>query len=284
MTPFNNDENIRVSKTYKPSGFHMNKLDVYHSYFGIGFRLTGESVITTLENNYIVQENDIILIGNELLHRSSYNSLTEITGLRIQFDYTIYEKLCSLMGKVEIDHLFNQVVIHIRDEKKAKIKAIFEALESEYTNECPSENMDHFSKDIQFSILHILFMNIFRYQTPKAINRNSTLPLQDTLSKALTFMEANYSKDPSLKNTSMHCNVSESYLSKQFKKCFNMNYSDYLNKIKVNCARNLLAKTNTPLCDIPLQCGFSSQNYFSYVFKKELGITPLQYRKKCQKN
>ncbi|MGN0159979.1 MAG: helix-turn-helix domain-containing protein [Lachnospiraceae bacterium] len=48
--------------------------------------------------------------------------------------------------------------------------------------------------------------------------------------------------------------------------------------------RNLLAKTNTPLCDIPLQCGFSSQNYFSYVFKKELGITPLQYRKKCQKN
>jgi AraC-like DNA-binding protein len=44
-------------------------------------------------------------------------------------------------------------------------------------------------------------------------------------------------------------------------------------------ARTLLARTNTPLLDIALTCGFSDQSHFNRVFKKHTGVPPGQYRR-----
>lgn len=82
MEPFSQSEVIRVSRNYRPAGFSMNTMEAYHSYYGIGFRIKGESMISTLDKNFFVHDGDVILISNELYHKSTYTSQSDVEGIR----------------------------------------------------------------------------------------------------------------------------------------------------------------------------------------------------------
>ena len=82
MEPFSQSEVIRVSRNYRPAGFSMNTMEAYHSYYGIGFRINGESIISTLDKNFFVHAGDVILISNELYHKSTYTSHSDVEGIR----------------------------------------------------------------------------------------------------------------------------------------------------------------------------------------------------------
>ena len=56
----------------------------------------------------------------------------------------------------------------------------------------------------------------------------------------------------------------------------------YITQLRIKAAKAALAYSDTPLAQIAVDCGFSSQPYFTVRFQKETGITPLQYRKQMQ--
>ncbi|MDQ0227837.1 helix-turn-helix domain-containing protein [Metabacillus niabensis] len=74
--------------------------------------------------------------------------------------------------------------------------------------------------------------------------------------------------------------LSQSYLSVLFKKEVGISVSDYIQKIKIEEAKNLIAYTNTPLSEISSLLQFTDQSYFTKVFKKFEGITPKQYKER----
>ena len=72
--------------------------------------------------------------------------------------------------------------------------------------------------------------------------------------------------------------VSIAYMSYLFKKYFGENFSDYLWKLRVERAKELLRETSQPVEEICLAVGYENVSSFRRKFKKELGITPSQYR------
>ncbi len=54
---------------------------------------------------------------------------------------------------------------------------------------------------------------------------------------------------------------------------------NYILQVKLNNARKMMQDKNISMAEIANICGFSDQNYFSRMFKKEFGITPTQYQK-----
>ncbi|SET03949.1 helix-turn-helix domain-containing protein [Paenibacillus sp. NFR01] len=72
--------------------------------------------------------------------------------------------------------------------------------------------------------------------------------------------------------------VSASYISRRFTEDMGMNLSNYIQKIKMEEAKKLLAFSDKPLSEISNYLSFSSQSYFQNQFKKYAGETPLQYR------
>jgi AraC family transcriptional regulator len=54
---------------------------------------------------------------------------------------------------------------------------------------------------------------------------------------------------------------------------------NYLLKLRLDRARELLASPTLPLTDIALECGFSSHSHLSRVFRQVLGATPSEYRR-----
>lgn len=63
-----------------------------------------------------------------------------------------------------------------------------------------------------------------------------------------------------------------------FKNQSGKTFTDYLNRIRMDVARKLLANTEMPVLEIAYECGFNSPSYFNQTFKRITGISPKQYR------
>lgn len=97
--------------------------------------------------------------------------------------------------------------------------------------------------------------------------------------QAKTFIKNNYHNNISTKSVADACFTSESYLYKLFKKEFNITPGEYITNYRISVARDLLAGTDLSLTDISSRCGFNSQSYFSYCFKKHTGLSPKDFRR-----
>lgn len=94
------------------------------------------------------------------------------------------------------------------------------------------------------------------------------------------FIDKNYKKDISLSDLADTFYVSKEHLSRLFKKETGQNLFSYIMDLKLNEAKRLLVETNRTLDDIAFSLGFSNGNYFSKVFKKNIGVSPSSYRVK----
>ena len=72
---------------------------------------------------------------------------------------------------------------------------------------------------------------------------------------------------------------SPTYLSRIFKKYANVNYKTYVLNVRVEYAYKELVNTGQSINKIAESCGFDSIHYFSYTFKKNMGMTPSDYRR-----
>lgn len=96
--------------------------------------------------------------------------------------------------------------------------------------------------------------------------------LQDFINDSYT------SSDLSIAMLADKFHVSIAYISYLFKKYFNENFSDYLWKLRVVKAKELLRNTSKPIEKICIEVGYENVSSFRRKFKKEEGMTPSRYR------
>ena len=78
------------------------------------------------------------------------------------------------------------------------------------------------------------------------------------------------------------CHCSESYLSRIFKRRTGVNINVYVNKVRVEQAKNSLLLSHDSIAEIASRVGFSDPNYFSRVFTRIIGISPTEFRRRFQ--
>ncbi|MCD9017160.1 chromate resistance protein ChrB domain-containing protein [Parachryseolinea silvisoli] len=87
-----------------------------------------------------------------------------------------------------------------------------------------------------------------------------------------------------LKQISQSLNVHPSYLSREFSKYFDdLSFGDYIRKLRIDRALQLLRDTDHNLSEIAYLTGFSDQSHFTRIFKKVVGQNPSEYRKNLAK-
>ncbi len=72
--------------------------------------------------------------------------------------------------------------------------------------------------------------------------------------------------------------LSPSYLSRLFKQEVGLSVSEYIRSQKIETAKNMLAYSDYSAAQISSVLAFAGQSYFSEIFRKSTGMTPLQYR------
>lgn len=102
--------------------------------------------------------------------------------------------------------------------------------------------------------------------------------------QTLDYMHKNYNKNIAIKNVADAVGLSEGYLRKWFKKEVGITIVDYLTHYRIIKAKQLMKIECNKIIDICTKTGFTSSQYFSYVFKKAEGMTPSDYMKKISKS
>lgn len=92
------------------------------------------------------------------------------------------------------------------------------------------------------------------------------------------YIEKNYMNDISPKKLCDVFFLNQSYMSREFSKHYGFTITDYISKVRIDTAKKLLAGSNVPIGNIALNVGFSDANYFSRVFAKLVGKSPMAYR------
>ena len=85
-------------------------------------------------------------------------------------------------------------------------------------------------------------------------------------------------EDISLGQVAKAVNTSTFYFCKMFKKITGINFTDYVSRVRIESAKNLLLNPNLRISEIAYEVGFQSLTHFNRVFKKIVGRSPTQYR------
>ena len=98
----------------------------------------------------------------------------------------------------------------------------------------------------------------------------------------MTYIQKNYSTPLNVEDICKHLGCSGSYFSHAFKRGAGLGFREYLINIRIENAKRLLTLSELNVTEIAFSVGFSDSNYFTSLFKKKSGISPLAYRKQTK--
>lgn len=115
------------------------------------------------------------------------------------------------------------------------------------------------------------------------INSDERISKNEIIRHALDYIHSNIEKKITLDKVAAHVHVSSNYLCYLFKETTGFKFCEYINICRINVAKDYLDSSSNSLEIISFKCGFNSQSHFSTTFKKHVGISPNEYRKKLGK-
>ena len=142
-------------------------------------------------------------------------------------------------------------------------------------------NQKHLQSNPFENLLHevyekfLISKHIHKQKIPDWVKELKNI-IQDQVDTQFTF---------DLKKISGDLELNPSYLSREFSKYFDdMNFGEYIRKIRINKAIDFIKNSNYPLTKIAYLTGFSDQSHFTRIFKKHTGKSPSTYKKELKKS
>ena len=151
-------------------------------------------------------------------------------------------------------------------------KKIFTKLIKHYKTLSDSEELI-----IQSLILELIY-TISKDTTKRIYNSNSNNNFT-IIEKTIKYINEHLIEDLSLETIAEKMSISPIYFHNTFKTSVGKTLRNYVEEQRLKKAINLLTTTNYSLTQIAYESGFSSQSYFSYVFKRKMKVTPREYVK-----
>jgi len=134
--------------------------------------------------------------------------------------------------------------------------------------------------DAIVKLLEIFSSHLSELSNQIAVQQDNAEP--PMITKAKQFIRDNHTEDLSLGQVAKAVNASAFYFCKMFKKGTGINFTEYVCRVRIESARNLLLNPNLRVSEIAYQVGFQSLTHFNRVFKKVVGESPSQYRDKLK--
>lgn len=105
-------------------------------------------------------------------------------------------------------------------------------------------------------------------------------PYSEPIRGALRFLETRYAEEISLQQAADYVHLNKTYLSELFKKETGVSFNDKLTQIRIDQAKALIAAGEIRMGALAERVGYPNASYFTKVFKKATGMTPLEYKQR----
>lgn len=139
------------------------------------------------------------------------------------------------------------------------------------------KQITHFGDCLNY--LHNLLERLWKWRS------EGTDKYGDLISKVKLYISQQYNNDQlSLQDISRQIGVSPSHMSKVFSQESGQTMTEYLTETRIRKAMELLKTTRLKTFEIAFEVGYNDQHYFSNLFKKVTGMTPMEYRRQGTDN
>ena len=226
----------------------------------------GSHIVQDLEegrNCEILRRSDLVRWLCEAAEKKDEETIREcLDRLRAS---SVCRQLSSMNAKLEMIHIIDDILkqcsIYLQEQSLDTVAIQKNILESEDVIQA-LESMEAF-----FKIL-IGCIDNARVDNADAVIR-----------KAVEYMVQNYADKITLEDVAGYVGISKYYFSNLFKRICKINFSSYLNEIRINEAKKMLKNPQMNVNQVAELTGYSDQQYFSKTFKKYTGMTVTEYRK-----
>lgn len=130
--------------------------------------------------------------------------------------------------------------------------------------------------DSVIKLLSIFSQHLSMVSNQVVVQKDNAQP--PVITRAKEYILEHQSEDLSLGQVARAVNTSTFYFCKMFKKVTGINFTDYLSRVRVEKAKNLLLNPNLRVSEIAFEVGFQSLTHFNRVFKKIVGQSPSEFR------
>lgn len=113
--------------------------------------------------------------------------------------------------------------------------------------------------------------------------RTQHIQSRQLIERTLVFLQTHYMRDLSLEECADHMATSPYTLSRSFKQVTGVNFVDYIMKLRIEKAKELLLGTKLKISEVAERVGYQ-HSYFNKIFKGMVGLTPTHYREQAQKS
>ncbi|PLS05598.1 response regulator transcription factor [Neobacillus cucumis] len=122
--------------------------------------------------------------------------------------------------------------------------------------------------------LLINYFKSFLYLSNQVYNQTKRREILD----AISYVSMNLEKRISLEEVASYLFLNQSYFSRLFKREMGETFVEYVTKLKIIRAKELLEQTTSSVGNICERLGYDNQSYFIKLFKNHVGVTPIEYR------
>lgn len=261
-----------------------NKMDVqilsrlpkdthFHQEVELVYVMEGELRLYVMEREYHLKRGDICVINSNEEHRIETQG--EITTAHLFITYSLIRSVYNGVSSFFFCNSTSE-----DDERYEKLRELLnQLLKRKMFCEKEAEEEQH-----EYEYLSV-FYKVLGYLTSNFIKKAKTdagmSMQQKSQMRTLQINEYimnNYNQPISLKSLADTLYLSEGYLSRYFKKIYNMSFSAYLRQVRLSHAMSELLYTDKAILQIALDNGFSSISFFNKVFKEECGKSPSHIR------
>jgi AraC-like DNA-binding protein len=148
---------------------------------------------------------------------------------------------------------------------------------SRLKTEC--QRLDTFAATARKNLLELLMFPIARSsRTEETLRRPASHQVQDSM----RYLFRHFREDVTLAELAEKSGYSPNYFSHLFHESCGIRFVDFLTQLRLNYARTMLLTSSLPVSQIAQVSGFSSQSNFFRAFRKQTGLSPLEYRARYQ--
>lgn len=243
-----------------------------HNFWECVYVIEGSICVSADERVYNLEDGDIIFHKPLEFHKFIVNS-DKGADLLI-FSFTADGPLTSWL---------RDKVFRLSDYQQALITSLITFMETKSAAEPIGQPEHHFLSAFDripyYSQMVITYLNhlLLSLADESIIASVSSAPDAVTFSKAISYLNSNLHRQPSVSEIARFSNISETGLKRIFEKFAGISVHRYLLKLKIKAAMELL-QDGENVSNVAERIGFGSQSYFSKAFKRETGVSPSDFK------
>jgi AraC-like DNA-binding protein/ligand-binding sensor protein len=100
----------------------------------------------------------------------------------------------------------------------------------------------------------------------------------DGIKKSREFITSNLQHELNLDKVAHVANMSAAHFCRMFKRATGMNFSEYVNRLRIEKAKSLMSSTGLSISQVAYEVGFNSVTHFNRTFRKITGSTPTEFK------